>query len=410
MRVFVTGMGVISPLGCSAHQTWQSAIEGRSGIRRITRFPVDDLATRIGGEICCLPEEATSKKLERRFDRATVFAITALEEALAGVGPHLIDDPRRSCVILGSGLSGLDTIHAQTDSLLEKGPKGVSPYTIPMLMPNASAAHIAQKLNVTGPAYCVSTACSSSAYALMDAAERIRSGEFDVAISGGTESSLTRLGLTAFNRMQAMATEANDSPASAVKPFDRHRQGLVMSEGAAILVLESEDHLSRRGGTALAELESWGRTTDSYHLLQPDPDGTAAAACIQEAMKNIGKPDELAATSYINAHGTATRLNDKAETRALKRAFGEASRRLQISSTKSMTGHLIGASAAVESWFCIQALREGLIPPTINYRDPDPECDLDYVPNTARPAQLERAFNLSFAFGGHNSCLVFRRV
>lgn len=412
-RVFVTGLGAVTPLGDDAPATWAALVEGRSGIGRLTRIKTDDLPTRIGGEVRRDVDEAVrlEPKQWRHLDRATRFAVIAAGEALEDAGLPTTNLGPRVAVVLGAGLSGMETLQIQTERLLELGPGRVSPHTIPELMPNATAGNVCLAFGVTGASYVTSSACASSAQAVVDAYEMIRRGAADVVITGGAESSLTRLGIASFCRMKAMATGYDETPEKACRPFDRNRRGLVMSEGAGVVVLESEEHMLGRGAKARAEVVGYGVSTDAYHIVAPHPDATGARSAIEQAlaMANVA-PGEIASRTYVNAHGTGTPMNDALETKGIKLAFGEAAADLRISSTKSATGHLIGAAGGLELLASTLAVRNGVVPPTLNLDDPDPDCDLDYTPHEAREADLEYALSNSFAFGGHNVCLLIRRA
>lgn len=412
-RVFVTGLGTVSSLGHSAETLWRALLAGKSGIDRLTRIDVSDLPAKIGGEVRGLDEppfELSDRVSWRRMDRATRFAVCAAQQAIhdAGLSADILRD--RCAVVVGAGLSGMETLQEQTEILLTRGPRRVSPMTIPLLMPNAAPANVSLAFGVKGPAWTVSGACASSGLAVIEACDLLRRGTVDCVITGGTEASITRLGIASFCNMGAMAKRANDCPQKASRPFDLNRDGLVMSEGAGVLVLESEASVRRRGVSPCAELLGYGSTSDASHLVAPDPAGDGAARAVEMALKSSGLVAEKIADSlYVNAHGTGTQANDVSETRALRRVFGNAADRLQISSTKSMTGHLIGAAGALESIACVLALRDGRIPPTINLETPDPDCDLDYVPLRSRSTDVRFALNNTFGFGGHNVCLVFGR-
>jgi len=412
-RVFVTGLGSVTSLGHSVESMWRALLSGQSGIGPLTRIDVTDLATTIGGEVPGLEEppfELNDRVAWRRMDRSSRFAVCAAHQVVTDAGLSQSDLTERCAVVVGAGLSGLETLQQQTDVLLKRGPRRVSPLTIPLLMPNAAPACVSLAFGITGPAWTVSGACASSGLAIIEACELLRRGGADRAITGGTEASLTRLGIASFCNMGAMTKSSNDRPHKAVRPFDLNRDGLVMSEGAGLLLLETEASLQRRGAVPYAELIGHGATSDAYHLVAPDPSATGSAKAVQLAIEHAGLvASEIADNAYINAHGTGTRANDVAETQALRRVF-DAADQLQISSTKSMTGHLIGAAGAIESIACILALRDGQLPPTINLETPDPECDLDYIPLRSRSADVQFALNNTFGFGGHNVSLVFRRV
>lgn len=412
-RVFITGIGIVSCVGTNREQFWRSLVDGRCGLDELTVHDTTDLAVTIGGEIREIDLECINvndRVSARRMDRASQFAVWAAHQALREAEVAPADHGFRCGVILGAGLSGLATLQTQTEKLLSRGPKRVSPFTIPMLMPNAAPANVGMGFDVKGPCYTVSSACSSSGHAMIDAFEALRRGELDVAITGGTESSMTRLGIASFVNMGAMSPRYNDRPHEAVRPFEADRAGLVMSEGAAILIFETEDSARSRGVRPYAEVLGYGSTSDSYNIVAPDPDAVGAAAAIRAAVAATGvPPEELAATTYVNAHGTATEFNDVMETRALREVFGNAADALQVSSTKSVTGHMIGGACAIEMAAAAMALRTGVLPPTINYQTPDPACDLDYVPNESRQRDVRFALNNSFGFGGHNVCLSLAR-
>lgn len=411
-RVFITGIGVVSPVGNTRAEFWEAIKAARSGIRRLETLDVSDLPITIGGEVRGLDHaraDIGDKVASRKMDKASVFAVVAAAEAIADAGLAAEDLGERCGVILGSGLAGLATLQEQTENLLRRGPRGVSPFTIPLLMPNAPPANVSLAFGITGPGYNVSSACSSSGHSVIDAFEALRRGEVDVVVTGGTESAMTRLAISAFANMKAMTKKFNDAPEKASRPFDANRDGFVMSEGSAILIMETEAHFKARGARPYIEMVGYGSTLDSHHLVQPDPSAQGAVRAIRAALKMARwSPQEIAAETYVNAHGTSTKFNDLAETVALKEVFGEHARKLQISSTKGATGHLIGAACATETAACALALREQVLPPTANYETADPECDLDYIPNHARPAKVRFALNNSFGFGGHNVCLAFQ--
>lgn len=415
-QIVISGVGVVTSLGKNRTDFWDGLMNGRSGIRPLTRMRTDDLQVTIGGEIADLDLDELQANLGetidvKRIDWATRFALVAAREALLDAALPIAELGSRVAVILGSGLSGMETLQEQTERLIERGPRRVSVFTIPMLMPNASPANISLAFGAKGPAYTVSTACASSGNAMIDAYEMLKRGEVDVVITGGTEASLTRLGLAAFSNMKAMNKGSNDDPAKSVRPFNKERNGFIMSEGAGILIMETAEHLAKRGGRSYAELIGYGSTSDSFHLVQPDPDAVEATRAINEAFQMAKiSPSEVANNIYVNAHGTGTKLNDAMETVALKKVFGDSASQLQVSSTKSMTGHIIGASCGIEMVACSLALQNGKLPPTINYEEPDPDCDLDYIPNDARETQVEYALNNSFGFGGHNISLLVKKA
>ena len=408
-RAFITGIGVVSPIGNTREEFWNSLLAGRSGIRKLEKLDTDKLPITIGGEVRDLDvsaAEVNDKVSARKMDNASIFAVIAAGEALEDAKLPKEDLGDRVSVVIGSGLSGLETMHKQIENLLAKGPRGVSPFTIPVLMPNAPPANISLAYGATGTAYNVASACSSSGHALIDSYHLLQRGDADIVITGGAEASMTRLAISAFSNMRAMTKKYNEAPEKASRPFDADRDGFIMSEGSCVLVLEAEESVARRGVKPYGELLGYGSTMDSHHLVQPDPSAQGAIRAIRQALRS-GKlpPDEIADATYVNAHGTSTKFNDLAETIALKEVFGDTARKLRISSTKSMTGHLIGAAAALEMASCMLALRHGILPPTINYDTPDPECDLDYIPNEACKADVRFILNNSFGFGGHNVCL-----
>ena len=408
-RVVVTGLGAITPLGASVAAYWDGLIAGRCGIRTITRFDHAIQEVHIGGE--CLDFEAAQHmdvRLAKRMDRFSVFAYAAAKMAYRQAGlANGQFDPTRAGVVLGTGIGGLREIEEQHLRLLEKGPSKVSAFTIPRLMANAAPGHIAIDLNFQGPSASIATACASAGSALGEAYSSIRRNETDVMMSGGTEAALTPLGISAFASMKALSTR-NDDPATASRPFDKDRDGFVLSEGAGLLLLEEYEHAKRRGAAILCEVIGFGASTDASDIVQPQPEGLGAARAMSAGLASAGlNPEDV---GYINAHGTSTILGDIAETKAVKAVFGPAAHKVPVSSTKSAVGHLLGASGGVEAIACILALQHQVLPPTINLHTPDPECDLDYVPNTARDARVRVAMSNSFGFGGHNTCILFRAM
>ncbi len=413
-RVWVTGLGVISPIGNNKDDFWSSLIDGRSGIRRIENIDTTDLPVTIAGEIRDIrPEEAevNDKVAIKRMDRSSLFAVLAAKEALADARLVPKELGERCATILGSGLSGLATMEEQAQNINRRGPRGVSVFTIPMIMPNGPPANVSLAFDILGPCFTTASACASSGHSTIAAFEAVRRGQVDVAVTGGTESPIVRLAIAAFSNMKALTKKYNDNPTAGSRPFDNDRDGFVIAEGAAVLILESARHAQARGAKPYAEVLGYGDSADSYHLVQPEAEATGAARAIRQSLVMTGiDPAAVAGKLYVNAHGTSTKLNDAAESKALRSVFGEAASKLQVSSTKSMTGHLIGAAGAIESVASILALKNQLLPPTINYTTPDPECDLDYIPGTARKANVEFALNNSFGFGGHNTALLFGRV
>lgn len=408
-RVVVTGMGTISPLGNNLPTTWAAIIAGRSGVGPITRFDTTDFKTTIAAEVKGFdPKAHFPPKEARRMDLFVQYALVAGREAIRDSGLSFDGAlQERTAVIIGSGIGGMNTLVEQLLVLKERGPNRVSPFFVPMVLPDTAAGTLAIEFGLKGPNMAVTSACASGANAIGEAYEMIRRGVVDVAVCGGTEAAILELAVAGFSVMRALS-ERNAEPERASRPFDRQRDGFVIGEGAAVLVLETLDHALRREASIYAELVGYGSTDDAFHITAPDENGTGAAACMRQALASARlAPEQI---SYINAHGTSTPLNDITETRAIKAVFGPQAYRIPVSSTKSMTGHLLGAAGAIEAIACVRAIEEGLIPPTINYEFPDPDCDLDYVPNTARKANLEIAISNSFGFGGHNATIVIKRA
>ena len=406
-RVVVTGIGTVSPLGLDTATTWENLIAGKSGIDYITLCDPEPLETKFAGEVKGFePTNYMSRKDAHRMDRFAQLAVAASPEAVKQARLEIDDSNQDNIgVIVGSGIGGLTTLFEQSKVLLEKGPKRVSPFLAPMMIADIAAAQVSIALGVKGPNLCITSACSSGSDAIGAAYELIKHGDAEVMIAGGTESIINPIGITAFNALKAISTR-NSEPQLASRPFDAERDGFVIGEGACVLILENLAHAQKRGVNILAEIVAYGATADSFHVTQPAENGEVAARAMQIALEKAGiAPSEV---DYINAHGTSTPLNDVTETRATKTAFGDYAYRIPVSSTKSMTGHLIGCAGAIEAAICIMVIRHGIIPPTINLTHPDPECDLDYVPNVARRAKVTTALSNSFGFGGHNSVLVFR--
>jgi len=401
-------MGVISPLGPNLSTTWEALIAGKSGIDYITLFDPEPCETRIAGEVKGFePTDYINRKDARHMDRFAQLALAASREAMEQSGLQINSGNQDSIgIITGSGIGGLTTLFEQIKVLLEKGPGRVSPFLVPMMISDMAAAQVSIALGIKGPNFCTTSACSSGSDAIGAAYELINRGDTQVMLAGGSEAIINQIGITAFNALKAISTR-NNEPQLASRPFDVERDGFVIGEGASILVLESLTHAQKRGAQILAEIIGYGASADAYHITQPVDDGEGAARAIRRAINKAGiNANEI---DYINAHGTSTPLNDKTETLSIKTVFGDNAYRIPISSTKSMMGHLIGGSGAVEAAICIMAIRHGIIPPTINLTHPDPECDLDYVPNVARRAKVTTALSNSFGFGGHNSVLVFRQ-
>ncbi|MCZ6528993.1 MAG: beta-ketoacyl-ACP synthase II [Chloroflexi bacterium] len=408
-RVVVTGLGALSPLGNSVRDTWDAILAGRSGIGPITHFDASELITRFAGEVKGFdPAAELGHKLARRLDRVTQLTVVATRHALEHAKFKITEGNRdRIGAIIGTGIGGIGTMIAQVKQFLEKGPRWISPFTVPMMLPDAPGGQIAISFGMRGPNFAVVTACASGTNAIGEAAEIIRRGDADAMIAGGSEAPVVPLAVAGFNKMEAMS-KRNDDPELASRPFDLNRDGFVLGEGSAQLLLESLEHAKARGAEILAELVGYGATNDAHHITAPAENGAGAAASMELALENAQL--ELNEIDYINAHGTSTKLNDLSETAAIKTVFGEVAYDIPISSTKSMTGHMLGAAGGIEAIFCIKALQDGVMPPTINYVTPDPECDLDYVPNMKREKELWHAMSNSFGFGGHNATLVFAKV
>jgi len=407
-RVVVTGMGVLCPLGLNISTTWEGLIAGQSGIDYITLCDAEPLETKFAGEVKGFePTDYINRKDARRMDRFAQLAIAASLQAIEQAGLQINSMNQDNIgVIIGSGIGGLTTLFEQTRVLLEKGPDKVSPFLAPMMIVDMAAAQVSITLGVKGPNLCITSACSSGSDAIGAAYELIKHGDLQAVIAGGSEAIINPIGITAFNALKAISTR-NDAPQLASRPFDAERDGFIISEGSGLLILENLAHAQKRGANILAEIIAYGASADAYHITQPDENGEGAARAMQVALDKAGiTPAEI---DYINAHGTSTPLNDKIETMSIKTVFGDYAYKTPISSTKSMLGHLIGAAGAIEAVICIMAIQYGIIPPTINLTHPDPECDLDYVPNVARQAKVTTTLSNSFGFGGHNSCLVFRR-
>jgi 3-oxoacyl-[acyl-carrier-protein] synthase II len=405
-RVVVTGIGVVSPLGLNLTTTWEGIIAGKSGIDYITLFDTELYETKIAGEVKGFePTDYISRKDTRHMDRFAQLAVAASLQALEQSGIKISSTNEDDIgIVIGSGIGGLTTLFEQNKILLEKGPARVSPFLIPMMISDIAAAQVSIVLGVKGPNLCTTSACSSGSDAIGSAYEIIRRGDAQVMIAGGSEAIINPIGMAAFNALKALSTR-NNEPQLASRPFDAERDGFVIGEGSGILILESLAHAQKRGANIMAEIIGYGASGDAYHVTQPLADGEGAAKAMQMALNKAG----LATTEidYINAHGTSTSLNDSMETKAIKTVFGDNAYHVPISSTKSMMGHLIGGAGAVEAAICIMVIQHGVIPPTINLTRPDPECDLDYVPNVARRARVTTVLSNSFGFGGHNSVLVF---
>ncbi len=406
-RIVITGMGTVNPLGLNVSDTWKNLTAGLSGVGPITLFDSTPLNVHIAAEVKNFnPDDYMDAKEARRRDRYEQLATAAANEALANSGYQIKEETAgRVGVVVSSAIGGLKSLQDAVITNHTEGPRRVSPFLIPMLMSNGGAGLIAIDHGIKGPSFSVASACASGADGIGMAFMMLKAGMIDVALAGAAESTLTSTGVAAFDRIGA-TTRRNDAYHMVPQPFDKNRDGLVMGEGAAVLVLERESHARARGAVILAELAGYGATADAYHVTAPHENGEGGAAAIRMALESAGANfDEV---GYINAHGTGTPLNDQAETRAVKAAFGALAYQMPMSSTKSMTGHMMGATGALEAIFCVQAVREGLLPPTIHYETPDPECDLDYIPNQSREKKITLAISNAFGFGGHNAVLAVR--
>ncbi len=408
-RVVVTGAGAVTPLGIGVENSWSRLVSGHSGISQIELFDVADYPTQIAGEIKDFdPEKWLEKKEARRVDRFIAFAVASAKMALDDACFPEDDDLRLDTgVLIGSGIGGLTFMSEQTHKLFEGGPSKVSPFLVPFMIPDMASGYVSILHKLRGPNTCVVSACSTGADAIGTAYHIVKRGDATVMIAGGTEAPINEIGMSGFCAARAMTTN-NSDPLGASRPFDANRDGFVIAEGSAVLVLEDYDHALKRGANILGEIVGYGMSGDAYHITAPDPEGSGATRSMAMAIMRAGiRPDQL---GYINAHGTSTQLNDKTETRAIKQVLGEAAYRVPVSSTKSMIGHTLGAAGAIEALFCLLAIRDSILPPTINMKDPDPDCDLDYVPNQSRKADIQYAMSNSFGFGGHNVTLVLKKV
>jgi len=408
-KVVVTGLGLVTPLGVGLEKNWQALVAGQSGIRKIDRFPnIDAFASRIAGQVPDFrAEDFIEPKEIKKMDLFIQYSVAAANMAMADSGLKI--DPQEAenvGVIIGVGLCGIDTIEATERAYLDGGPRKISPFFIPKVISNLAPGQIAIRHGAKGVNWTPTSACASGTHAIGEAFHLIRRGLQDAVIAGGAESAITPLGVGGFSAMKALSTR-NDEPQRASRPFDRERDGFIIAEGSGVLILEERDRAVKRGAKIYAEVLGYAANGDAYHMTAPAPEGEGAARCMRLSLKDAGiTPSEV---DYINAHGTSTEYNDTNETQAIKKVFGEQAFKLAVSSTKSMTGHLLGAAGAVEGIFSVLALRHGIIPPTINYENPDPDCDLDYVPNQARKADIRVALSNSFGFGGTNACVIFRR-
>ncbi|MGE5580965.1 MAG: beta-ketoacyl-ACP synthase II [Bacillota bacterium] len=407
-RVVITGLGVVSPLGTGVSKFWDSLIAGKSGVDYVTAFDTSNFEVKIGAEVKDFdPGDYLDRKEIKRMDRVSHFAVAAAKMALADAKLAIDSSNANDIgVIIGSGIGGIKTFEAQTRTFIEKGPDRVSPFFIPMMIPDMNSGFVSIVTGAKGPNHTVVTACASASHSIGDSMRIIQNGDAKMMITGGTEAAITGLSYAGFTSAGALSTNNND-PQGASRPFDLNRDGFIMGEGAGVLILEELGHALSRGAEIYAELIGFGETGDAYHITAPDPDGDGAARAMSKAMADAGiQPEEV---NYINAHGTSTLPNDRIETAAIKRVFGGHAKSVAVSSTKSMTGHLLGAAGGIEAIISVLTIKNGIIPPTINYKTPDPECDLDYVPNTARKASVNCVLSNSLGFGGHNACLAFRK-
>jgi len=407
-RVVITGVGAITGLGHDVNSLWSGLIEGKSGVGPVDLIDVSEFKVRFAGQVRDFqPDQLFGPKEARHLDRFVQFALAAGDQAVEDSGIDFASLPAHRCgVILGSGIGGLNEFEAQHKIFIERGPSRISPFTIPKLMVNAGSGHLSIRYGLTGPVSAIATACASAANAIGDAYRMIQSGLTDVMITGGSEAALTNMGMGGFAAMRALSTR-NDEPERASRPFDKDRDGFVLSEGAGVLLLEEAEMAAKRNAPIYGEILGYGMSADGSHITAPDEHGRGAARAMAAALADAGlNPDSI---EYVNAHGTSTSLGDLAETRAMKTVFGEHARKLQVSSTKSQLGHLLGASGGVEAVVCALAMRRDALPPTINLENPDPECDLDYIPNIARSVRIRYVMSNSFGFGGHNASLIFGR-
>lgn len=405
----MTGVGVISPVGNNKKDFWDALLHGKSGAATLTAFDPSKFTTHIAAEVKDFdPIKHFSTKEARHMDRFVQFALVSAKETLLDSGLDLNKTNRNRCgVLIGSGIGGLHTFEEQHLNYLEKGPSRISPFLIPMLIVNMATGEISIALGLKGPSSCVATACASANHAIGDAFRIIQRGDADLMFAGGSDGCITPMGFGGFCACKALS-KRNDDPKGASRPFDKERDGFVMGEGAGILVLEEYEHAKKRNANIYCEIVGYGMSADAYHITAPDPTGDGAVRCMSAAISDAGlNPDQL---DYINAHGTSTPLNDKIETMAIKKIFGSHAKKLMVSSTKSMTGHLLGAAGGIEAIACALAIKEGVVPPTINYKYPDPDCDLDYVPNTARKKAIKTALSNALGFGGHNASIILRKI
>lgn len=407
-RVVVTGLGLVTPLGTGVEKSWEGIVAGRSGVVRITKFDASTFPTKIAGEVGDFnPEDFIEPKEIKKMDRFIQFSVATATMAIEDSGLKIDDsNAERVGVIVGSGIGGLTSVEHYHKIFLEKGVRRISPFFIPMLIINLASGFISIKFGLKGPSSAVVTACATGCNSIGDAMRLIERGDADAMVAGGSESVITTLGIGGFNAMRALSTR-NDEPEKASRPFDKDRDGFVMGEGSGIVVLEEMEHALSRGATPYAELIGYGMSSDAFHISSPSPDGDGAVRCMGLTLKDAGAvPEDV---DYVNAHGTSTKQGDEIETEAIRKVFGKHADKLAVSSTKSMTGHLLGAAGGVESVISVLAIRDGIMPPTINLDEPDEGCDLDYIPNKARKGEVNVVLTNSFGFGGTNACLLFKK-
>ncbi len=408
-KVVITGMGVVTPIGNDINTFWASIKAGKSGLGPVTRFDASTMDSKVAAEVKNFePTLYMEKKEARKMALFTQFAVAAAVQAWKDSGlENGHDGPDRIAVMMGNGVGGIEIFEESHKKLLESGPSRMLPMTVPMMIMNEAAGNVAMRLGIKGPAITTATACASGSDAIGMAMDMIRAGRADVVVAGGTEGAISAFAMGGFCMLKALSTAYNDTPEKASRPFDKDRDGFVIGEGAGIMILESEEHAKKRGARIHAELAGYGASCDAYHLTSPDPSGDGGARAIKLALDDAGvKPGDVA---YYNAHGTSTQINDPTETMMVKHAFGDHARKLRISSTKSMTGHLVAAAGAVEAIVCTLAIKDGFFPPTINLDEPDPACDLDYIPNVGASGTINVAASASLGFGGHNACIVIRK-
>ncbi len=409
-RVVITGMGVVSPVGSTVDSFWDSLIHGRSGVRAISYFDTTNFAVKVAGEVAGFDvTQYVEAKEAKRLDKFLQYAMGAAVQAVnqSGLADSPSVDKTRVGVVIGCGIGGLGTIEANHGVLQSRGPSRVSPFFVPMSIIDMASGMVSIRYGFMGPNYGVVSACSSAGHSFIDAVNLIRLGKVDAMICGGTEGCVTPLAIAGFNSAQALSTGFNDTPSRASRPFDKNRDGFVMGEGSGILVVESLEHAQKRGANILAEISGYGMTGDAYHITAPHPEGTGSILAFREALRDGGI--DASQVDYINAHGTSTPLNDKTETKVFKAVMAEHAYKVSVSSTKSMTGHMIGAAAAVEAVATVLAMQNSIVPPTINYEEPDPDCDLDITPNVAKERSIRYALKNSLGFGGHNAAILFKR-